>query len=165
MRALLAALLLVTLAPRAVWSEPARTPLAQVLPLRDLSGRTWTEDDLAGRVVLIDFWATWCAPCLAELPHQKRAWETYYDDGFRILAISLDQTDLATLKRWLRIQEVPWPQIHDNRGFEGPAALAFEVETLPRSFLFDRAGRLVAADLRGEAFEATVGALVGMGER
>ena len=77
-----------------------------------------------------------------------------------ILAVSLDQTDLPTLRRWIRTHEVPWPQFHDNRGFEGQEAAAFDVETLPRSFLFDRSGRLVATDLRGAAFEAAVDALI-----
>ena len=138
----------------------AVNPLVRVLPLQDLAGRTWGAEELAGKVVMVDFWATWCTPCLAELPHQKRAYGTYHQNGFEILAISLDQTDRRSVERWIRTHEIPWPQFHDNRGFNGEQAVAFEVETLPRSFLFDRAGRLVATDLRGDAFEAAIAAML-----
>ena len=133
--------------------------LDRLLPLEDLDGRSWQQEDLAGRVVLIDFWATWCPPCLAELPHMKRAYRRYAADGFEILAVSVDQTERRTLRRWLRVHRVPWPQLYDGRGLEGELAVRLDVGEVPRSFLFDRSGRLVATDLRGEALEAAVAAL------
>ena len=145
-------------------ADAAWAPLSKSLPVIDIDGRRWGRSDLEGKVVLVDFWATWCAPCLAELPHMKNAYRSHHEAGFEILAVSVDQTDKRTLRRWIRTQEVSWIQLHDNRGLAGELPRSFGVEYVPRSFLFDRQGRLVATDLQGKAFEAAVGALVGIGD-
>jgi thiol-disulfide isomerase/thioredoxin len=139
---------------------PASALSSVRFPLRDIEGQEWNRADLQGKVVLLDFWATWCTPCIGELPFLERAYGRHQEDGLVILAVSVDQTEPATLRRWLRMHSVSWPQLHDNRGFGGAVPLAFGVEMVPRSFLFDRAGRLVAVDLRGQAFEAVMKALV-----
>jgi thiol-disulfide isomerase/thioredoxin len=117
---------------------------------RDLAGRRWRAADLAGRVVLLDFWATWCAPCLADVPYLRRARERFPENQFTIIGVSLDTADRRTLAAWLNRQRVDWPQIWDDRGFDGPLARQFRVESLPRSVLFDPRGRAVATDIRGE---------------
>lgn len=126
-----------------------------------LDGRELSAEALAGQVVLLDFWATWCAPCLGELPHLKEAYARYGQEGLEIVGVSLDQKPRRELESFLRRREVVWPQVWDGRGFSGKLARRFGVETLPRSFLVDGRGRIVATDLRGEDLLAVLEALLG----
>ena len=103
---------------------------------------------------MIDFWATWCAPCLAEFPFQKRAYEAYREKGFEILAVSIDATDRRTVERFLKRRAIPWPQILDGRGYGGRLAQQFGVEFIPASLLVDPQGEVVAVNLRGDRMHA-----------
>jgi len=146
--------------PQAVEHRGAR--LAELwadLEVGDLEGRVWTVDDFEGRIVLLDFWATWCAPCLADFPHLKRAWAAYAERGFVILSVSLERCSRRDLRSFGRRQAVKWPVLFDGLGAGGAVAQRFQVEYPPRSLLFDRSGRLVALDARGETLEAALRAL------
>jgi thiol-disulfide isomerase/thioredoxin len=138
----------------------AAAPLPE-LPLTTVDGMVLEPSALADRVVLIEFWATWCAPCLARMPELEQAWERHREAGFMVVGVSLDRAHRRQLVAFLRRHGIDWPQLWDGRGFEGAMARRFGVEAVPRSFLFDRRGRLVAADLDGEALEAVVPALLG----
>jgi thiol-disulfide isomerase/thioredoxin len=127
----------------------------------DLDGRRWTRDDLAGRVVMVDFWATWCAPCLAELPRLRQAHRRWGGRELVIVGVAVDRTEARLLRRCLVRHEVGWPQIHDRRGLAAPLPRRFGVEAVPRNFLFGRDGRLLAMDLRGEALTQTLEDLLG----
>jgi thiol-disulfide isomerase/thioredoxin len=134
-------------------------PLDQ-LQLHDMDGRTWTAGDLRGRVTLIDVWATWCAPCLTELPYLKRAREQYGREDFEILGVSFDVSDRRTFVSWLNRHRVDWPQVFDGRGRQGPTARQLRVVAVPTSFLVDRHGRLIGMNLRGERLLAAIDAAV-----
>ena len=122
----------------------------------DLDGRTWTAADFEGRVVLLDFWATWCAPCLADFPHLERARASYGDQDLVILGVSLDRSGRDDLRSFGRRQGVTWPVLFDGLGAAGAVARRFRVEYPPRSLLFDRRGRLVALDARGSTLDAAL---------
>lgn len=126
------------------------------LEVQDLEGRTWTAADLGDRVVLLDFWATWCAPCLADFPHLERARTAYEDRGLIILSVSLDRCSRRDLRSFGRRQGITWPVLFDGLGAAGAVAGRFQVEYPPRSLLFDREGRLVALDPRGEMLDAAL---------
>ena len=130
-----------------IWSD---------LEARDLDGRKWTEADFEDRVVLLDFWATWCAPCLADFPHIERARAAYADRGLVILSVSLDRSSRRDLRSFGRRQGIAWPVLFDGLGAAGAVARRFQVEYPPRSLLFDREGRLVALDPRGEMLDAAL---------
>jgi len=126
----------------------------------DLDGRTWSSETLRGRVVLIDFWATWCAPCLAELPRLRRLHAAYGSREFVIIGVSLDRSSVRDFRSWLQRQGIGWPQVREVGGYDSPLAAGFGVDVLPATFLVGRDGHLVARDLRGAALETRIRALV-----
>jgi thiol-disulfide isomerase/thioredoxin len=126
------------------------------LEARDIDGRAWTGADFEDRVVLLDFWATWCAPCLADFPHIERARTAWADQGLVIVSVSLDRFSRSDLKSFGRRQGITWPILFDGLGAAGAVARRFQVEYPPRSLLFDREGRLVALDPRGELLGAAL---------
>jgi thiol-disulfide isomerase/thioredoxin len=129
------------------------------LDVRDMAGRRWTAADLRGRVVVMDFWATWCPPCWKELPWLRRIHEK---DPARIqvLGVSLDVTDRRTLVAWLNRQRVEWPQVWETHGYESALAERFGVGALPTTLVIDRYGRVVAMNLRGAKLVAAVDTLL-----
>lgn len=128
--------------------------------VRDMDDRRWTTATLRGRVVVLDFWATWCAPCLADIPWYRQIVERF-ETQVQVIGISLDVTDRRTLAAWLNRQRVDWPQVWDARGYDSPLADQFGVTGLPTSVLVGPDGRVVAVNLRGERLVAAIEELLG----
>lgn len=102
-------------------------------------------DKLKGKVVLIDFWATWCGPCKAEMPRLKKLYEKHGKDGFEILGISLDQKE-KELAGYIKDNSIPWPQVFGKDASK--LADKWGVEAIPTMFLIDRKGALRSVDAR-----------------
>lgn len=126
--------------------KPAPTLIA-----KDLAGRTLHLADLKGKYVLVDFWATWCAPCVAETPTLKKLYEAYHAKGFEIIGVSLDET-LDPLSDFVKARKIPWPQVH-NLTCGSDLQAAFGVSTIPATFLVGPDGTIVRLELRGDSLE------------
>jgi thiol-disulfide isomerase/thioredoxin len=111
----------------------------------DLSGRRWSAETLRGRVVLIDFWATWCRPCVAELPSLKALRDGFAPEGLVVLGVNLDTLPAAVLSDWLRKHQVDWPQIPAEHGMQSVLAGQFRINFLPTYVVIGRAGDVVVA--------------------
>jgi thiol-disulfide isomerase/thioredoxin len=126
----------------------------------DIEGRELTASSLRGRVVVLDFWATWCAPCLKEVPTYQKLRRDYDASRLEIIGVSVDVLDRRGLVSWLNRQQVTWTQIHDRRGYSGELAQQFKVVSLPTTYVFDANGKMVAANVRGERLLQTVAGLL-----
>jgi peroxiredoxin len=121
------------------------------LVVKDIEGNTFRLDDLRGRYVLVGFWATWCAPCVAELPRVQAAFARYREAGFDVVGVSLDESKAAVVD-FARTRKLPWRQIH-NASCGGDLVEAFGVGAIPATFLLDPQGTVVRLELRGPALD------------
>jgi len=104
---------------------------------------------LRGKVVLVDFWASWCGPCRAENPNVVKAYNKYKEKGFEILGVSLDENAEAW-KKAIADDKLVWQQVGDMKGWRNDAAQLYGINSIPASFLLDKEGKIIARDLRGE---------------
>ncbi len=112
---------------------------AAELTLADLSDKTVRLADFKGRVVLVDFWATWCHPCLQELPDLKAIYRKHEREGFIILAVSIDESPRKEIAAFVAENEVPYPVLLAGSG----PIKGWRVRGLPTAYLIDREGRVV----------------------
>jgi peroxiredoxin len=110
--------------------------------LTELNGKTWTLKELRGKVVLVNFWATWCPPCRKEMPDLETLYEQFKDQGLVILAIS--DEDASKVKPFIAEQKVTYPILLDPGRKVNEL---FEIEGIPKTFVYDRSGKLVAQSI------------------
>jgi thiol-disulfide isomerase/thioredoxin len=117
-------------------------------------------EDYKGKLVLLDFWATWCGPCIKELPTVVKVYEEFHAKGFEILGVSLDSASgLEKLAQFTKDKGMPWPQVCDTNAWKSPIAEGYAVHSIPSAFLVDgKSGTIVALgnELRGEQLRTTV---------
>jgi thiol-disulfide isomerase/thioredoxin len=119
---------------------------------QDLQGNPLSVAKYKGELVLVDFWATWCVPCVAELPDIIQAYNKHHSNGFEVIGISLDK-DEQKLRSFLKTKEIPWAQYFDGQGWQNKLALKYGIPSVPATFLLDGDGKIIGQDLRGEALE------------
>jgi thiol-disulfide isomerase/thioredoxin len=120
---------------------------------KDVSGAPLDLASYRGKVVLVDFWATWCPPCRQELPNVVAAYQKFHDKGFEIVGISLDE-NRAALVSFTKEHQMPWSQYFDGRKWENKLAMTYGINSIPATFLLDGEGNIIATDLRGEDLSA-----------
>ncbi len=119
--------------------------------LPDTSGRPVKLSSFRGKYVLLDFWASWCAPCRADNPNIVKAYKQYHDKGFEILSVSLDKEDAR--KQWLKAiykDELTWTHVSDLKYWNSIVVPLYGIRGIPQNFLIDPEGRIIARSLRGE---------------
>jgi peroxiredoxin len=138
--------------------ELARARMAPAFSVTTMDGTRITMDDLQGKVVLLDFWATWCGPCREALPHIQHAAKKFQGQPLVILSISLD-SDQHAWKEFVAKNEMTWPQYHDGY-FEGPIAKLFGVNSIPHTFTIDADGVLQEEHIGDASIEGKINKLL-----
>ena len=119
---------------------------------KDLDGKPLSISNYKGKVVLVDFWATWCGPCVGELPNVIKAYEKYHDKGFEIIGISLDDSE-SKLKSFIKDKNMTWSQYFDGKRWDNKLAQKYGIMSIPATFLLEGEGKIIGQDLRGEKLD------------
>jgi peroxiredoxin len=135
--------------------KPQVGAAAPALSARASDGNDVTLADMKGKVVLIDFWATWCGPCRAELPHVLDVYHRFHEKGLEIIGVSLDE-DEQKLKDFVAEKKIPWPQNFDGQGWSNAVAKAWGIHSIPATFVIGRDGVVRTRDVRGDALARAV---------
>ena len=125
---------------------------------KDISGRTVKLSELKGKVVLLDFWATWCPPCRVEIPHLLELNRKFKDREFVLISVSLDR-DLQAARQFVKDKEMDWVHIIDIEAGRTIATL-YQVEYIPSTFVIGRKGKIEARQLRGDELKDKIAALL-----
>ncbi|MBL7938789.1 MAG: TlpA family protein disulfide reductase [Flavobacteriales bacterium] len=148
--------------------EEEQKRLSNLLPIGSVApeirqqtpaGGTLALSDLRGKVVLIDFWASWCRPCRMENPNVKRVYERFATKGFEILGVSLDR-DQAAWEKAIKDDGLPWKHVSDLGFWNNAAAQEYGVSGIPYTVLVDRDGKILEKGLRGAQLEERLAQLL-----
>lgn len=120
--------------------------------MADRNGQSFKLSSLKGKVVLVDFWASWCGPCRKENPNLVKAYAKYHGKGFEIVGVSLDDKKDNWLKA-IDADQLGWLHVSDLKGWKSDLAAEYGIRSIPTSFLVDADGKIIAKDLRGDQLE------------
>jgi peroxiredoxin len=154
MRMVLTTFLLILLTAR-VFSQPKVNEPAPEISLPDMDGKTVSLSSFIGKVVLLDFWASWCGPCRNNNPHLVKFYKKFHPKGLEIIGISFDENDEAW-KKAVEKDKLSWIQLNDNKGNYSASASSYNVDAIPASFLIDKKGVIHSINLVGRNLEAEV---------
>lgn len=130
---------------------------AKDFTLTDVNGKEFTLSKMKGKVVLVDFWATWCPPCRKEIPNLVEYYNELHKKGFEILAVSLDnENKLEDVKKFMEEQKMEWPVFYSGKGWADDTSRMYEVNSIPSTWLVDKKGVLRYFALHGEEIRTKV---------
>lgn len=135
-----------------------RTAIGKIAPdftQNQVDGTAMNLSDLKGKVVLVDFWASWCRPCRNANPEVVALYNKYKDQNFEIIGVSLDRNQGAWEKA-IEVDKLTWYHVSDLKGWKNEVAQLYGVRSVPQTFLLDAEGKIIARNLKGPALEAAV---------
>ena len=142
-------------------SKYGQGDMAPDIVMNDPDGNERKLSDLRGKVVLLDFWASWCGPCRRENPSVVRAYENYKDQGFEVFSVSLD-SDANRWRKAIEQDQLTWPNhVSDLQGWRNGAAREYGISSIPHTMLIDRDGAILATHLRGSGVESALRGVFG----
>lgn len=151
-RKILTPLLFFVLFNVVVKAQPQQGQLAAEIALPSVTGDTIRLSSLKGKVVLLDFWASWCRPCRTANKGFNKLYSKFKEKGFEIFSVSLDDNKENWLKA-IKHDKISWLQVNDNGGWEAPTVFNWRIDAIPTNYLIDKDGRLIAMDLEGKNLE------------
>lgn len=149
---ILAVLVISLLSKLPAVAQPMQGQMAAEIALPTVTGDTIKLSSFKGKIVLLDFWASWCSPCRYANKGLGKIYEKFRSKGFEIYSVSLDSEKEDWVKA-IKKDKIKWMQVLDPGGWETPTAQTWQVSQLPTSYLIDREGRLIAMDLEGKDLE------------
>jgi peroxiredoxin len=136
----------------AIQAQPKIGEAAKEIALKNPNGVEERLSDYKGKIVLVDFWASWCLPCRRSNRELQSLYSKYKDKGFEIFGISLDQ-NITDWKNAISTDRITWKQVSEMGGWNAPVALAWGIEQLPSSFLVGKDGKIIAVNPTKEEIE------------
>ena len=133
--------------------------MAPEISLPGIKDKVINLSSLKGKVVLIDFWASWCSPCRAAIPNVIKLYDKYKAKGFEVFGVSIDSKKIDWLKA-IANDKIKYTQVMDKDGWNSAVAEKYGVYSIPSSFLLDKTGKVIAVDLDGEELENKVKTLL-----
>jgi peroxiredoxin len=118
---------------------------APEIALPSVNGDTLHLSSLKGKVVLLDFWASWCGPCRASNKQLVKLYPKFKAKGFEIFSVSLDDNK-QSWKKAIQKDKISWLQVNDGGGWDAPTAVNWRIDAIPTSYLIDKEGRMIAMD-------------------
>jgi len=140
-------------------AQPKIGTLSPEITLKDLNGKDLSLSSLKGKVVLIDFWASWCGPCRKSMKHLSAIYPALKTKGFEIYGISIDENK-DDWKKAVAADRISWLQVNEDGGWNAPVANLWKIDQIPTSYLLDKQGKIVARDLEGRQLEAKINQLL-----
>ena len=138
-----------------IQAQPGPGQQAMDIALPSLNGDTLKLSSLKGKVVLLDFWASWCGPCRISNKHMAKLYAKYKSQGFEIFGVSVDNSE-NDWKKAVQKDKITWLQVNDREMGEASIAMKWNVGALPTSYLINKEGKLVGMDLEGKDLEEAV---------
>lgn len=123
--------------------------------VKDTAGKPLSIGKYEGKVVLLDFWASWCQPCKVEMPNVVRLHKKFKSKGFEIIGISLD-SDRNAFESYIKSAGMDWPQFFDGKGWQNEVAEKYKIRAIPATFLVDKQGKIRYRSLRGPDLEKAI---------